>query len=58
MHYNRAVERQNSAENISRVLYPNDASPSGKALRLKQQYFFSSASLQDLLNKFKRDHGK
>jgi glycogen phosphorylase len=56
MHYNRAVERQNSAENISRVLYPNDSGPSGKALRLKQQYFFTSASLQDLLNKFKRDH--
>lgn len=57
MHYNRAVERQNSAENISRVLYPNDSGPSGKALRLKQQYFFSSASLQDLLSKFRRDHG-
>ncbi|HPX46965.1 MAG TPA: glycogen/starch/alpha-glucan phosphorylase [Treponemataceae bacterium] len=57
MHYNRAVERQNSAENVSRVLYPNDSGPSGKALRLKQQYFFSSASLQDLLAKFKRDHG-
>jgi glycogen/starch/alpha-glucan phosphorylases len=57
MHYNRANERQNSAENISRVLYPNDSGPSGKALRLKQQYFFSSASLQDLLSKFKRDHG-
>ncbi len=57
MHYNRAVERQNSAENISRVLYPNDSGPSGKALRLKQQYFFSSASLQDLLAKYHRDHG-
>ncbi len=57
MHYNRAVERQNNAENISRVLYPNDSGPSGKALRLKQQYFFSSASLQDLMNKYKRDHG-
>ena len=57
MHYNRAVEAQNSAENISRVLYPNDAGPSGKALRLKQQYFFTSASLQDLVAKFKRDHG-
>jgi len=57
MHYNRAVERQNSAENISRVLYPNDSGPSGKALRLKQQYFFTSASLQDLVTKFKRDHG-
>ncbi|OJF77386.1 MAG: glycogen phosphorylase [Treponema sp. CETP13] len=57
MHYNRAVERQNSAENVSRVLYPNDAGPSGKALRLKQQYFFSSASLQDLLRKFIANHG-
>ena len=57
MHYNRAVEAQNSAENISRVLYPNDAGPSGKALRLKQQYFFTSASLQDLVTKFRRDHG-
>jgi len=57
MRYHRAVERQNNAENISRVLYPNDSGPSGKALRLKQQYFFSSASLQDLLAKFKRDHG-
>lgn len=58
MHYNRAVERQNSAENISRVLYPNDSGPSGKALRLKQQYFFSSASLQDLLRDFIIVHGK
>ncbi|HNQ96963.1 MAG TPA: glycogen/starch/alpha-glucan phosphorylase [Treponemataceae bacterium] len=57
MHYIRAVERQNNAENISRVLYPNDSGPSGKALRLKQQYFFTSASLQDLVRKFKRDHG-
>ena len=57
MHYFRAIERQNNAENISRVLYPNDSGPSGKALRLKQQYFFTSASLQDLLAKFKRDHG-
>ncbi|MCR4713446.1 MAG: glycogen/starch/alpha-glucan phosphorylase [Treponemataceae bacterium] len=57
MEYLRAVERQNSAENISRVLYPNDNGPSGKALRLKQQYFFSSASLQDLINHFISDHG-
>ncbi len=57
MHYMRAVERQNAAENISRVLYPNDSGPSGKALRLKQQYFFTSASLQDLVIKYKRDHG-
>ncbi|MCR5605618.1 MAG: glycogen/starch/alpha-glucan phosphorylase [Treponema sp.] len=52
MQYNRAVERQNSAENISRVLYPNDNGPSGKALRLKQQYFFTSASLQDMIHHF------
>ena len=57
MHYNRAVERQNSAENISRVLYPNDSGPSGKALRLKQQYFFCSASLQDLIRSYQREHG-
>ncbi|MDR1786795.1 MAG: glycogen/starch/alpha-glucan phosphorylase [Spirochaetaceae bacterium] len=49
MNYARAVEKQISAENISRVLYPNDSGPSGKALRLKQQYFFTSASLQDLV---------
>ena len=52
MQYNRAVEKQNDAENISRVLYPNDNGPSGKALRLKQQYFFTSASLQDLIHHF------
>ena len=56
MHYTRASERQITAENISRVLYPNDAGPSGKTLRLKQQYFFTSASLQDLVVKYKRDH--
>ncbi len=50
--YNRAVEKQNSAENISRVLYPNDNGPQGKILRLKQQYFFTSASLQDLIHHF------
>ena len=57
MQYNRAVERQNDAENISRVLYPNDSGPSGKALRLKQQYFFSSASLQDLVRHFVSEYG-
>lgn len=57
MEYNRAVEKQNSAENISRVLYPNDNGPSGKALRLKQQYFFSSASLQDLVHHFVANFG-
>lgn len=57
MEYNRAVERQNSAENVSAVLYPNDSGPSGKTLRLKQQYFFSSASLQDLVRHYVSDHG-
>ncbi len=57
MDYNRAVEKQNSAENISRVLYPNDSGASGKALRLKQQYFFSSASLQDLVRRYVSEYG-
>lgn len=52
MQYNRAVEKQNNAENISRVLYPNDNGPMGKELRLRQQYFFTSASLQDLVHHF------
>ncbi len=50
--YQRAVERQNNAENITRVLYPNDNGPMGKELRLRQQYFFTSASLQDLVHSF------
>ena len=57
MKYLQAVEKQNNAENISRVLYPNDSGPSGKTLRLKQQYFFVSASLQDLVAAFKHDFG-
>ena len=57
MQYHRAVERQNDAENISRVLYPNDNGPLGKVLRLKQQYFFCSASLQDLINSYKIKYG-
>ena len=57
MEYTAAVAKQNSAENISRVLYPNDTGPSGKTLRLKQQYFFTSASLQDVLRLFIHKHG-
>jgi len=57
MHYHRAMEKANQAEDLSRVLYPNDAGPSGKALRLKQQYFFVSASLQDILRSFKARFG-
>ena len=57
MQYHRAVERQNDAENISRVLYPNDNGPMGKELRLRQQYFFTSASLQDLVHHYVNIHG-
>ena len=57
MRYHEAVYKQNSAENITRVLYPNDNGPQGKALRLKQQYFFCSASLQDLVHHFVANHG-
>ena len=56
-HYNTAVKDIIRAEDISRVLYPNDSGPSGKELRLRQQYFFVSASLQDLIKKFKIKHG-
>jgi starch phosphorylase len=57
MHYHRAVQKANQAEDLTRVLYPNDSGPSGKALRLKQQYFFVSASLQDILRGFKARRG-
>lgn len=55
--YNESVQEKNDAENISRVLYPNDDTPEGKALRLKQQYFFSSASLKDILRRYKAVYG-
>ncbi|MFH5836826.1 glycogen/starch/alpha-glucan phosphorylase [Proteiniclasticum sp. C24MP] len=54
--YDKAVKEKNDAENISKVLYPNDSMESGKILRLKQQYFFVSASLQDLIRKYKESH--
>jgi len=57
MRYNEAVFKQNDAENITRVLYPNDNGPQGKTLRLKQQYLFCSASLQDLVHHFVADYG-
>ena len=50
--YEKSVEGRHGAETISQVLYPNDASASGKELRLKQQYFFVSASTQDILHRF------
>lgn len=58
MQYQRAVEKANAAEDISRVLYPNDSGPQGKALRLRQQYFFVSASLQDLVGNYKKKYGE
>ncbi|USD36446.1 glycogen/starch/alpha-glucan phosphorylase [Ferrimonas sp. SCSIO 43195] len=50
--YSEAVARKNQAEQITMVLYPNDSSENGKELRLRQQYFLSSASLQDLLRSY------
>ncbi len=55
--YDKSVSLKNRAEDISRVLYPNDDNNEGKKLRLKQQYFFSSASLQDIIRKYKKTHG-
>ncbi len=54
--YHKAVEQQNLAKNIVEVLYPNDNHYAGKELRLKQQYFFVSASLQAAVAKYKRCH--
>lgn len=56
-HYDASVREKNRAEDISRVLYPNDSTDEGKKLRLKQQYFFCSASLQDIIKKYKANHG-
>ncbi|MFY9612270.1 MAG: glycogen/starch/alpha-glucan phosphorylase [Tissierellaceae bacterium] len=55
--YDLAVKEKNNAENISKVLYPNDSNREGKKLRLKQQYFFVSASIQDLVNRHKEKYG-
>lgn len=55
--YPKALENANAAENISRVLYPNDSAYNGKRLRLSQQYFFCCASLKDRLAKFKEIYG-
>jgi len=55
--YDKANRNKNEAEAITSVLYPNDDTEEGKKLRLKQEYFFSSATLQDLLAKYKRKYG-
>jgi starch phosphorylase len=54
--YAESVAAKNAAENITMVLYPNDASENGKELRLKQQYFLASASLQDVLERWELHH--
>lgn len=55
--YEDAVREKNRAEAISSVLYPNDETEDGKRLRLKQQYFFVSASLKSILKQYKKQHG-
>ena len=55
--YLRALDAKNKAEDITRVLYPNDSTWEGKRLRIKQQYVLSSASLQDMLRTYKIAHG-
>ncbi|MDD4882016.1 MAG: glycogen/starch/alpha-glucan phosphorylase [Gallionellaceae bacterium] len=55
--YTESVAAKNAAENITMVLYPNDASENGKELRLRQQYFLASASLQDVLDRWETRYG-
>ena len=54
--YEKAVEQENLARNLVEVLYPNDNHMAGKELRLKQQYFFVSASVQEAVAKYKKNH--
>ncbi|WJW75184.1 glycogen/starch/alpha-glucan phosphorylase [Thiohalobacter sp. IOR34] len=54
--YIKAVEEKNASENLSRVLYPDDTTQMGRTLRLKQQYLFVSASVQDILGRYLRHH--
>src|SRR5690606_14092161 len=56
--YVRAVEHKNDTENISKVLYPPDDQYAGKELRLKQQFFFVSATIQDVIRRFKKRRTK
>lgn len=55
--YDKALEKKNEAENISRVLYPADDTDEGKKLRLRQEYFFASATLKDVIAAYKNIHG-
>lgn len=54
--YFGAVESKTHSENVSRVLYPDDSTPSGRELRLRQEYFFVSASLQDIVRRYRVTH--
>jgi starch phosphorylase len=54
--YTAAIERKSLSENVSRVLYPDDSTDRGRELRLRQEYFFVSASLQDLLRRYFKTH--
>jgi starch phosphorylase len=56
--YIKAVEEKNESENLSKVLYPDDTTQMGRELRLKQQYFFVAASLQDVLRRFTKYHAE
>src|SRR5581483_7258409 len=56
--YSAAVEDKTSSENISKVLYPPDDQYTGRELRLKQQYFFASATIQDIIRRFKKHPGR
>lgn len=56
--YTGAIENKNHSENVSRVLYPDDSTYAGKELRLRQEFFFSSASLQDILRRYLKSHKK
>lgn len=55
--FDDAVRERNRVEDIWRVLYPNDTSYDGKVLRVRQQYFFVSAGIQDIIARYKREHG-
>jgi starch phosphorylase len=56
--YMRAVATKNQSENVTRVLYPDDSSHQGRELRLRQEYFFVSASLQDILRRYMHNHAR
>jgi starch phosphorylase len=54
--YRSAVDAKTMSENVSRLLYPDDSTPAGRELRLRQEYFFVSATMQDLIRRYQRTH--